>query len=95
MEYTPDQLAGFKAEFARRQKRQFGVAAILLLGVASMMLMRGHGAPETPAGLALVLGAMVAIFAFSLQNWRCPACQKYLGKGGFPRFCPRCGVPLK
>ena len=95
MDYTREQLAEFKAEFARRQKRQFAVAAIILLGVVSMILMRGHSPLETPAGLAVFVGAMIAILAFSFQNWRCPACRKYLGKGGFPRFCPRCGVPLK
>ena len=44
-----------------------------------------------PVLLALVLGALV----FSFRNWRCPACDSYLGKGMSPRFCPKCGVALQ
>ena len=95
MEYTQEQLAGFKTEFARRQKRQIAVAAVIFLGVISMMIMRDRSPIASPVGLTMFIGAFVAILIFSFQNWRCPACQKYLGKGGFPRFCPRCGVPLK
>jgi predicted RNA-binding Zn-ribbon protein involved in translation (DUF1610 family) len=32
---------------------------------------------------------------FSLRNWRCPACNKYLGKGTLPHYCPNCGVELR
>jgi hypothetical protein len=95
MEYTQEQLAGFKAEFARRQKRQFAVAAVLLLGVFFLMMMGDKSPLESPVGMTLLIGGMAAILFFTFQNWRCPACQKYLGKGGFPRFCPRCGVALK
>jgi hypothetical protein len=95
VEYTQEQLSGFKAEFARRQKRQLGVAAVILAGLVSMMLLRDRAPLDSPVGLTVVIAAMAAIFVFTFQNWRCPACQKYLGKGGFPRFCPRCGVPLK
>jgi rubrerythrin len=44
-----------------------------------------------PVIVALVVGALV----FSLKNWRCPACDKYLGKGISPSFCPKCGVALQ
>jgi hypothetical protein len=94
MEYTHEQLAGFKAEFARRQKRQFAVAAVILAGLISMLILRDR-AFQSPVGIALVVAAMAAIMVFTLQNWRCPACGKYLGKGAFPRFCPQCGVALK
>ena len=95
MEYTQEQLAGFKAEFAKRQKRQLAVAGIIFAGAISMMILRHRSPLESPVGLVLLIGAMAAILIFSFQNWRCPACEKYLGKGGFPRFCPRCGVALK
>ena len=95
MEYTHDQLAGFKAEFARRQKRQFAVAAVIFAGAISLMILRDRSPFESPVGITLLVAAMAAIMVFTFQNWRCPACQKYLGKGGFPRFCPHCGVALK
>jgi hypothetical protein len=95
MEYTQEQLAGFKTEFARRQKRQFGVAAVIFAGLISVMIMRDRSPLDSPVGITLVIAAMAAILIFTLQNWRCPACGKYLGKGAFPRFCPQCGVALK
>jgi rubrerythrin len=95
MEYTHEQLAGFKAEFARRQKRQFAVAAVILAGAISLMILRNRSPLESPVGIVLIVAAMGAILVFTLQNWRCPACGKYLGKGAFPRFCPQCGVALK
>ena len=32
---------------------------------------------------------------FSLANWRCPACHRFLGRYGNPRFCSKCGAPLQ
>jgi hypothetical protein len=32
---------------------------------------------------------------FSFRNWRCPACDKYLGKAIGPRFYAKCGVALQ
>jgi hypothetical protein len=95
VEYTQDQLAGFKTEFAKRQRRQLAVAAVIFCGAIAVMILRDRSAFETPVGPALIIAAMAAILVFTFQNWRCPACQRYLGKAGFPRFCPRCGVPLK
>lgn len=40
--------------------------------------------------LPMVLLALV----FSLMNWRCPACNRYLGKQLWVRHCPQCGVQL-
>ncbi len=70
------------------------MAAVILAGLISMLILRDR-AFQSPVGVALVAAAMAAILVFTFQNWRCPACQKYLGKGGFPRFCPHCGVALK
>ena len=39
---------------------------------------------------ALVVGVLI----FSFRNWRCPACNRYLGRTMSPRFCPKCGVEL-
>ena len=95
MEYTREQLAGFKEEFARRQRRQLAVAAIILAGVLSIWILRDRSPLESPVGITIFIAAMAAILIFTLQNWRCPACGKYLGKGAFPRFCPQCGVALR
>jgi MFS family permease len=51
------------------------------------------GLPAQIAGpvlIALVLGVLL----FSFRNWRCPACNKYLGRAIHPKFCQNCGVAL-
>ena len=68
------------------------IAAILLL-VFSEGKEELFGIPLVvlaPTVLVVILGGIV----FSLKNWRCPGCYKYLGKGMSPKFCAKCGVPL-
>lgn len=52
------------------------------------------GVPMSVAGpvFAVLLGG--AIF-FSYRNWRCPACDKYLGKVWNPRHCHSFGIALR
>ena len=52
------------------------------------------GVPSGRWGLYL-FGYGVAVVLFSFVNWRCPACNKPLGRYGNPRFCFRCGAPLQ
>jgi len=40
-----------------------------------------------------VLVAAAVIFSFA--NWRCPACNGYLGRGINPKFCSKCGTELR
>ena len=100
MEYTEDQKAEFKREFAVRRKRQF-MLAVPLVAIVLVVTLAGErrgsgdifGIPRQTFGVGfflLVAGGLL----FSLRNWRCPACDKYLGKGS-PHFCPRCGVQLQ
>jgi hypothetical protein len=101
MEYTEQQKAGFKDQFALRRKRQIILAipmAAIFLAFAFLTDKRNSvTVPDLPTEwmvpivFALVIGAIV----FSLRNWRCPACDKYLGKGISPHFCPKCGVALQ
>ena len=101
MEHTEVQKASLKQEFAARRRRQIILAVPLvaiLIGFAVFADERKGGAVlgippavVAPAFLVLVGGAI----AFSFRNWRCPACDKYLGKGISPRFCPNCGVALR
>ncbi|TMQ49613.1 MAG: hypothetical protein E6K73_09610 [Candidatus Eisenbacteria bacterium] len=44
-----------------------------------------------PAFLVLVAAAVI----FSFANWRCPACNGYLGRGINPKFCSKCGTELR
>lgn len=100
MQYLEQQLEDFKAEFARRRRRQL-LVSLPLAAVVILFAVFSRTAEAPPLGLPpAVLGVAVFIFvlgaiAFSLWNWRCPACNKYLGKGISPSFCPKCGVALR
>jgi len=94
VEYTEEQLASFKQSFAQKRLRQIvmgGLAVIAFLGLA--LLRRGGIVPTVPLGVIWVLG-VIGVFYFSRQNWRCPACERYLGKY-VNSICPRCGVALR
>ena len=96
MQLSPSQQDEFRRQFAVRRRRQLLLAVPLLPVLITVIVARqGAGAllglPAEiwgPVFFLLVIGAL----AFSLWNWRCPACSKYLGKGISPRYCPRCGV---
>ena len=100
MEYTEGQKASFKQEFAARRKRQLILVVpmlVIFIGFAVLNDERKGAVLGMPAGV-LVPAFLVfvgAALVFSFRNWRCPACDKYLGKGMSLRFCPKCGVALQ
>jgi len=85
-------------EFRRRQRRQYAVAGTVF-AACGLLIYAGQVQPN-PLGLAPRVAQGGAFFVVvcallsSLRNWRCPACQRYLGKTWVLRFCPGCGVPL-
>jgi hypothetical protein len=88
-----------RQDFARRRMRQWILVIPMVLAIIAIRL--ADSAEETlygmppgvviGVGFALIIGAII----FSLINWRCPACSKYLGKGINPTFCAKCGFKLK
>lgn len=39
---------------------------------------------------------LIAVFiGFSVFNWRCPSCNKYLGSDINRRICKKCGIRLR
>jgi hypothetical protein len=98
MEYTEEEKAQFKREFAVRRKRQL-MLAIPLLPLFVVVTLTGRGSqevfgiPRQTFGMGFFV-LVVCGLLFSFRNWRCPACDKYLGKG-VRSYCPRCGVELQ
>jgi len=86
MEYTEEQRARFRSKFRRRRNWQFAAAAAFVLAVFLK---------ETRLGFLAALLVMLGVLVFSLYNWRCPACRKYLGRAMNPKVCARCGVVLQ
>jgi hypothetical protein len=99
--YTEEQKAAFRTEYAARRKKQLFISiplAVFMIGVLLVLDEKAKGPifGVSPSIVVAVLAAvMVAGVVFSLLNWRCPACRRYLGKHINPSFCHRCGVPLR
>jgi hypothetical protein len=99
MPYTAEQEMEFKRQFAVRRRRQMLlVIPFVLFFIGVTAARNGHvlgvfGLPPEVLSGAFLVFAIVAVL-FSLKNWRCPACERYLGRSMSPRFCPKCGVGL-
>ena len=87
-------------EFKRRRKAQWLMTGPLILSILGLFWFQEHPRqlPSWLTGSGLA-GTMVAVVIcaviFSLQNWRCPACHRYLGKVINPKFCSGCGAQLQ
>ena len=98
MAYTDQQQQNFKKQYAVRRRRQLFVGLpLILIAIAFVAQNKGAGIylggiPIT--GVAPLLIIAVGVLLFSVMNWRCPACGKYLGESFNPEFCPKCGVTL-
>jgi hypothetical protein len=86
------------AEFKKRRTRQIMAVGPIFLGFIALLSVEGNSVgvfglpPNIVLGIAFAL--IISVLIFSLFNWRCPACQKYLGKAINPKFCVKCGVQL-
>jgi len=98
--YTEEQRAEFRRLFLVRRRRRRLLSLALLALVLTIVVLRLQGIEElfgVPAERwkLYVLAYIGLTVLFSLANWRCPACHRFLGRYGNPRFCFRCGVPLQ
>ena len=100
MEYTEQQKQDFKKQFADRRRMQLMVSGpliILIILFATVNENTGLVLGIIPISIftPILIVAVVGAIIFSLKNWRCPACNKYLGKAFNPRFCSKCGIGLR
>ena len=100
MNGKPGEGARIQSEFSSRRRRQL-LATLLMLPVVAVIgtadEARGTALGGVPLAAALPVGVVMflALIGFSIRNWRCPACDRYLGRGFNPSYCPRCGVALQ
>lgn len=102
MQYTEQQKEEFRQEFAKRRRRQM-MLVIPIIGLLALKIFFKTGGRSGPLydflssdiPLVILMVFIIGALAFSLKNWRCPACNAYLGRGASPRFCPKCGVPFE
>jgi hypothetical protein len=97
VEYTEDQKAAFRADYARRRRNQLMLSIPLALVVFAFASTDGRDAPfglSGEASLTILFLVLAVGLVVSFRNWRCPACSRYLGRSFNPRHCPSCGVQL-
>ena len=101
MERTDEQKRAFREEFAARRKKQWVATLPLILLIIGLAILGDKAQKGSVAGLSadaligFLFAYILGLLIFSLKNWRCPACNAYLGKNMGPDFCPKCGVALK
>ena len=97
MQHTHEQKEEFKTKFSTRRRNQ--IVLVIPFVAVSLLLTFSEGEEAflgvpwsiaSSVGILLLLGAV----AFSICNWRCPACSKSLGKAVSPKYCANCGVEL-
>lgn len=96
--YTGDQLAGFRAEFARR--RRLVAVAFLLIALPLYGLLFSHRrgailAINTRGWAAVCVAVAAGVAMLCSRIARCPACNGWLGRFRAIPACPKCGVPLR
>ncbi|MDH3297861.1 MAG: hypothetical protein OEM96_06250 [Gemmatimonadota bacterium] len=94
--YEPTQLARVQTEYAIRRRRQaISTIPVGALGLAVTISGGGLFGLGGSAVLVVVGAVVLSFFGFSVSNWRCPACDRYLGQRLNPSECPSCGQALR
>ncbi len=99
MDYTERQKLSIKTEFAGRKRNQI-LVTIPMMAMVILLVLAGETPDQVILGMPMTVWApaFAVLFTggvgFSLYNWRCPACNKYLGKAINPKFCVKCGAAL-
>jgi hypothetical protein len=82
------------AEHSRRWYRQLLMTPFILLAI-SPIAFHPRGEKPSPTGLVFGIAGVAAGIGFSLWNWRCSACNAYLGKRFVGvSYCHSCGAKL-
>ena len=83
--------------YRKRRKIQISILVAMVVIIVFLIIMSSN--PDLTIGeltqdnmgiiaLFLVIGG----FIFSFMNWRCPVCNKYLGRGIWQKKCGNCGT---
>jgi len=93
-------VADIKSKFKSRFRKQLAVAIILLPIILALIIGDRNGGTTILGMEAEIFGIfaivlVIVALVFSLFNWRCPSCNKYLGREIYPKFCNKCGVQLR
>ena len=81
-------------EFKKRRKRQIIATIPFIIGLLFILVLGSTSVSGVIPGAAFLI-YVIGMILFSFKNWKCPGCNKYLGKGMNPRFCQKCGIQLQ
>lgn len=99
MEYTDQQRAAFKDAYAKRLRKQLLMMVLLFAVVAPLPFIEDDatffGLPGVVFGPIAFAAIVIGWVIFNGRNWRCPACNEYLGRAFNPRHCRSCGIELR
>ena len=87
-------------DFKRRKRNQW-IVAILMIPVFIVLIypqVTGKTEvfgmdPDTITTWSLI--PIILALVYSIYNWRCPSCKKYLGRRINHSSCPRCGISFE
>jgi len=86
------------AIFAKRKKRQNWITTIMVVMIIGMVPFRSFTASlPNPFQNILVWGGILfisALIVLSFINWRCPSCERWLGRETKMAYCQHCGAKL-
>ena len=84
--------------FKRKRTRQILAVGPFVLAFIALLSVEHYSSSIFGLPRNIVLGIafalIISILIFSFVNWRCPSCNKYLGKAINPKFCSKCSVQL-
>ncbi|UCH81324.1 MAG: hypothetical protein JSW20_01610 [Nitrospiraceae bacterium] len=88
-----------KREFWQRQGRQILAIAVALFLIILMAVVYKRqdlfGEYSKNTLVSAQLAVITAFICFTVFNWRCPACKKYLGKDIHKHLCRHCKTRLR
>lgn len=87
------------SKFKKRKKLQYMLVIPFAIWILPLIITRRWGTIPFWLSEDIVMPISVVILIVGLIlswiNWRCPYCNKYLGKQINPAFCQKCGVKLR
>ena len=99
MEHTDQQRAAFKDAYAKRLRKQILMIVLLLAVMVPLPFIKDSttffGLPGAVLGPIAFVVIVIGWVILNGRNWRCPACNEYLGRAFNPRHCRRCGIELR
>lgn len=81
--------------FARKKMFQYLSYGLAMAVIVVVAVSKSNQAVDTSLYAWVLVGIALAAMIFSLFNWRCPACKKYLGRKMGIKECPNCQAKLQ